>query len=144
MQIQISWLLQIWIYTVCKCRIYPDSAGQGLKLIEKEYYCQKFCKYCHRKQWTHKKPDNSLDRSTKAYKMEMRSEKIDGERHWIALGGGVNVVQVCEPEFRNQPIIHIPDLWKNGPIRILDRLKCWPIHKLPLSFYTHSLVVRQI
>ena len=22
----------IWIYTVCKCRIYPGSAGQGLKL----------------------------------------------------------------------------------------------------------------
>ena len=32
MQIQISWLLQlIWIYTVCKGRVYPDSAGQGLK-----------------------------------------------------------------------------------------------------------------
>ena len=29
-QIQISWLLQIWIYTVCKGRVYPGSAGQGL------------------------------------------------------------------------------------------------------------------
>ena len=43
MQIQISWLLQkptvgffrsqlIWIYTVFKGRVYPCSAGQGLKL----------------------------------------------------------------------------------------------------------------
>ena len=33
MQIQISWLLRsqlIWIYTVCKNRVYPGSAGQGL------------------------------------------------------------------------------------------------------------------
>ena len=33
MQIQISWLLRsqlIWIYTVCKGRVYPGSAGQGL------------------------------------------------------------------------------------------------------------------
>ena len=30
MQIQISWLLQIWIYTVCKGRVYPGSARQGL------------------------------------------------------------------------------------------------------------------
>ena len=36
MQIQISWLLQnpsevqIWIYTVCKGRVHPGSAGQGL------------------------------------------------------------------------------------------------------------------
>ena len=33
-QIQISWLLRsqlIWIYTVCKGRVYPGSAGQGLK-----------------------------------------------------------------------------------------------------------------
>ena len=31
MQIQISWLLQlIWIYTVCKGKTYPGSAGQGL------------------------------------------------------------------------------------------------------------------
>ena len=32
-QIQISWLLRsqlIWIHTVCKCMIYPGSAGQGL------------------------------------------------------------------------------------------------------------------
>ena len=35
-QIQISWLLNffrsqlIWIYTVCKGRLYPGSAGQGL------------------------------------------------------------------------------------------------------------------
>ena len=28
-QIQISWLL-IWIYTICKGRVYPGSAGQGL------------------------------------------------------------------------------------------------------------------
>ena len=35
MQIQISWLLHyllIWIYTLCKGRIYLGSAGQGLKL----------------------------------------------------------------------------------------------------------------
>ena len=33
MQIQISWLLRsqlIWIYTVCKGRVHPSSAGQGL------------------------------------------------------------------------------------------------------------------
>ena len=32
-QIQISWLLRsqlIWIYTVCKDRVYLSSAGQGL------------------------------------------------------------------------------------------------------------------
>ena len=29
-QIQINWLLKIWIYTVCKGRIYLGSAGQGL------------------------------------------------------------------------------------------------------------------
>ena len=32
-QIQISWLLRsqlIWSYTVCKGRVYPGSAGQGL------------------------------------------------------------------------------------------------------------------
>ena len=31
-QIQISWLLRsqlIWIYTICKGRVYPCSAGQG-------------------------------------------------------------------------------------------------------------------
>ena len=35
-QIQISWLLRsqlIWIYTVCKGRVYPGSAGQGLNVI---------------------------------------------------------------------------------------------------------------
>ena len=34
-QIQISWLLRsqlIWIYTVCKDRVYEGSAGQGLSL----------------------------------------------------------------------------------------------------------------
>ena len=39
-QIQISWLLRsqlIWIYTVCKGRIYPGSAGQGLIF---------FCEWC--------------------------------------------------------------------------------------------------
>ena len=36
-QIQISWLPSqlIWIYTVCKGRTYPGSAGQGLNLTEK-------------------------------------------------------------------------------------------------------------
>ena len=34
MHIQISCLLQlIWIYTVCKCRTYPGSAGQRLTYI---------------------------------------------------------------------------------------------------------------
>ena len=35
-QIQISWLLRsklIWIYTVCKGRVYPGSAGQGLSTM---------------------------------------------------------------------------------------------------------------
>ena len=35
-QIQISWLLRsqlIWIYTVCKRRIYPGSAGLGLRFL---------------------------------------------------------------------------------------------------------------
>ena len=34
-QIQISWLLRsqlIWIYTVCKGRVYLGSAGQGLNI----------------------------------------------------------------------------------------------------------------
>ena len=33
-QIQISWLLRsqlVWIYTVCKGRVYPGSAGRGLR-----------------------------------------------------------------------------------------------------------------
>ena len=36
MQIQISWLLRsqlIWIFTVCKGRVYPGSAGQGLTVL---------------------------------------------------------------------------------------------------------------
>ena len=36
-QIQISWLLRsqlIWIYIVCKGRVYPGSAGQGLIIQE--------------------------------------------------------------------------------------------------------------
>ena len=34
---------------------------------------------------------------------------------------------------------------RNGPIHILDRLKCWPCHILPFDFCTHLLlVVRQI
>ena len=56
--------------------------------------------------------------------------------------------------FETYPI-HIPGLWKkkkkkkkkkkNGPIYILDRPKCWPIHILPFDFYTILLlVVRQI
>ena len=64
-------------------------------------------------------------------------------------GGGVEVivVRVCEPVFRNLPYSYTwPfDLWKNGPIHILDRPKCWPIHILPFDFYTHLLlVVRQL
>ena len=44
-QIQISWLLQlIWIYTVCKGRVYPGSAGQGLYLS----MCLKLLKHCRR------------------------------------------------------------------------------------------------
>ena len=41
-QIQISWLLSqlIWIYTVCKGRVYPGSAGQGLLcLVDPGWYC---------------------------------------------------------------------------------------------------------
>ena len=30
---------------------------------------------------------------------------------------------------------------KNGPIHILDRPKCSPIHILPFDFYTHLLLV---
>ena len=39
MQIQISWLKNqlIWIYTVCKGRVYPGSAGQELILV---FSCQ--------------------------------------------------------------------------------------------------------
>ena len=36
-QIQISWRLRsqlIWIYTVCKGRVYLGSAGQGLTIYE--------------------------------------------------------------------------------------------------------------
>ena len=48
MKIQISWLLQI--YTVCKGRVYPGSAGQGLNIYKYiSIYlnitrgCHKFC-----------------------------------------------------------------------------------------------------
>ena len=41
-QIQISWLLRrqlIWIYNVCKGRVYPGSAGQGLsKYLNSDFY----------------------------------------------------------------------------------------------------------
>ena len=40
-QIQISWLLRsqlIWIYTVCKGRVYPGSARQGL-IISASHFC---------------------------------------------------------------------------------------------------------
>ena len=36
----------------------------------------------------------------------------------------------------------ITGLWKTGPIHILDRPKCWPIHILPFDFYTHLLLVK--
>ena len=29
---------------------------------------------------------------------------------------------------------------KHGPIHMLDRQKCWPIHILPFDFYTHLLL----
>ena len=35
--------------------------------------------------------------------------------------------------------IHIPGLWKNGPIHILDHPKCWHIHILLFDFCTHLL-----
>ena len=42
MQIQISWLLRslIWIYTVCKGRVYPGSAGQGLSYFGLQYHVE--------------------------------------------------------------------------------------------------------
>ena len=42
--------------------------------------------------------------------------------------------------------IHVPSLWKNGPIHLLHHPKCWPIHILPFDFFcTHLLLeVRQI
>ena len=39
--IQISWLLRsqlIWIYTVCKVRVYPGSAGQGIEIGNKHVF----------------------------------------------------------------------------------------------------------
>ena len=38
MQIQISWLPLIWLYTICKDRVYPGSAGQGLKKGKSLYW----------------------------------------------------------------------------------------------------------
>ena len=31
----------IWIYNVCKCRVYPGSAGPGLKYdqVDKVFFC---------------------------------------------------------------------------------------------------------
>ena len=46
---------------------------------------------------------------------------------------GVIVVRVCEPVFRNLPHSYTWPL-KNGPIHILDRPKCWPIHILSFDF----------
>ena len=46
MQIQISWLLRsqlIWICTVCKGRVYPGSAGQGLRNGSLSYLIAKTC-----------------------------------------------------------------------------------------------------
>ena len=54
-------------------------------------------------------------------------------------GGGAGVTGVilvrvygCASQYFN---IHIPGLWKNGSIHILDRPK-WPIHIHPFDFYT--------
>ena len=48
-QIQISWLLicfrsqLIWIYTVCKCMIYPGSAGLGLRVNSQFLFTDALC-----------------------------------------------------------------------------------------------------
>ena len=40
----------------------------------------------------------------------------------------------CASQYFKTYPIHIPGLWKHGPIDILDRLKCWPIHILSFDF----------
>ena len=47
---------------------------------------------------------------------------------------GLMAVRVFEPVFRNLPHSYTWPLKKNGPIHILDRLKCWTIHILPFDF----------
>ena len=58
--------------------------------------------------------------------------------------GRGSVVWVFKPVFQNLPHSYTWPL-ENGPIHILDRPKCWPIHILPFGFfYNLLLVVRQI
>ena len=44
----------------------------------------------------------------------------------------------CASQYFETYFIRIPGLWKTDPFHILDSLKCWPIHILPVDFYTHS------
>ena len=57
---------------------------------------------------------------------------------WGGGGGGLGVIVVreCEPVFRNLPYSYTWTLKtkKDGPMHILDRLKCVPIHILLLDF----------
>ena len=46
---------------------------------------------------------------------------------------GTDLYECASQYFKTYPI-HIPGLWKHGPIDILDRLKCWPIHILSFDF----------
>ena len=48
-------------------------------------------------------------------------------------GGGWLWYECASQYFKTYPI-HIPGLWKHGPIDILDHLKCWPIHILSFEF----------
>ena len=59
----------------------------------------------------------------------------------LGVGGnlGVIVVRVCEPEL--YIIIHIPALWKNGPIHILVVQNVDLFIYCPLIFYIHLLLV---
>ena len=67
-------------------------------------------------------------------------------RNWLKVVGGggggegnlgIIVVLVCEPVYRN--LSHSYNVYlafeKNGPIRILDRQKRWPIHILPFDLF---------
>ena len=72
-------------------------------------------------------------RNNKKYHNECTALERVSNYYWVA-NLGLIVVQVFEPVFRNLPLSYTWHLKKNGPIYVLDRLKCWPIHILPFNF----------
>ena len=73
---------------------------------------------------------------------ELRGSICSGVGGWGVTWG--SIWYGCVSQYFETYPIHIPGLWKNRLIHILDRPKCWPIHILSCDFYTHLLlVVRQ-